>query len=149
MHDAVGVRVDELPKAVRGVVWPHEPSSNARGRPLCVQRVGVGDIDVYDASRPTRVTWVVWDQVELHGSPFDEAVRSRLIQLGRKAEPLVSGERSPKVADGQHRSDAIEADLRHSRDGRRLRPSRTVRSAGGQRARADLANPAGALGGTI
>jgi len=50
MHDAVGVDVDELPKAVGRVMRPHEPTFDSCCCPLGVQGIGVGDVDGDDGS---------------------------------------------------------------------------------------------------
>lgn len=115
MNDAVGIGIDELPKAVRGVVGSHEPTFYARRLPLGVQDVRIRDIEVHDASRTARFVRVVWLEVELHRPPFGEAILRWLVEFSRKAQPSVSGESSVDIVHGDDGSDAFEDHLGHDK----------------------------------
>jgi hypothetical protein len=54
-----------------------------------------------------------------HAPPYTTTL---LVQLGRKPEPSISGERSVEVVHGDDRRDAVEDHLSHAGKGRRAGP---------------------------
>src|SRR5579862_6382306 len=113
MDDAVGIDIDEFPEPVRGVVWADEATAHAGHRPLCVQRVCIGDADVHHPSGPERLIRVFGMQVHLDTPAFDEAVLRLLVQLDRKAESSVAIERFGEVWYREHGTDAFEEHFGH------------------------------------
>ena len=118
VHNAVRVDVDELSKAILPVEWPNEPTFHTSGFPLSAQRLGVGDLNVYNAAGPGTVLWVLRDEVQLHPTALDEPVLRGLVPFRRKAQAPISGEGGVEVVNARDRSDAFEDRLRHNREER-------------------------------
>ena len=119
MHDAVGIGIDELSKAIRRVVRPDEAAFNTGRAPLGEDRIGVGDVDVDDATGLAGVGFVVLDEVHLHTAAFGEAVVRGFVQLRRKTESRIASKRSIEVTHADDGSDALEGHLSHNRKGMR------------------------------
>ena len=78
-----------------------------------MQGLSVGDTEVDESSRPARVVGIVWLEVQLHRSSFDEAIPRRLVEFCPKAQLSIPGKSNADVFDGEDWNDALEDDLGH------------------------------------